>query len=406
MDLTPEQCFERAMKKLERGKTDKAIKLLQIATLRDPSDARYREALQAARNLRESQASATQEASASPPAASPTAGDEAPPAPEQTSGEEDAEPLPSAPTSLAEASPQAIYEQAMAFKAEGKVDNAARMLQIAVAKDPSDARYREALESIRRPAKPAAVNKAEIDEQIQRAVQMSNFDEVERLLRDSLRDDREQPERLLMLSLLLLRVREDAKGALGPIRESVRLAPKRLSALVLQEEVLRALGDRAEATKAAQAIREISTDEERLAKARQRLDEAIPIRQKEAEAPTVSAATAAAGKSRQLLLIGLLALLIAVLGGIWFMGQPESIEAGPYSDQLPVLSAISGGGRDLVIRIDEKQWAAMRRDERASRLRGAMATASQEGFEAVFVHSSSDQFLGSVRGGKTFLPGN
>ena len=105
-------------------------------------------------------------------------------------------------------------------------------------------------------------------------------------------------------------------------------------------------------------------------------------------------------------MIGLLALLIAVLGGIWFMGQPESIEAGPYSDQLPVLSAISGGGRDLIIRIDEKQWAAMSRDERASRLRGAMATASQEGFEAVFVHSSSDQFLGSVRGGKTFLPGN
>ena len=56
MDLTPEECFERAMKLLKRGKTDKAIKLLQIATLRAPGDARYREALQTARSLLESKA--------------------------------------------------------------------------------------------------------------------------------------------------------------------------------------------------------------------------------------------------------------------------------------------------------------------------------------------------------------
>ncbi len=54
MEVTPEQCFERAMKLVERGKLDKAIKLLQIATLRAPDEGRYREALQEARRLKES----------------------------------------------------------------------------------------------------------------------------------------------------------------------------------------------------------------------------------------------------------------------------------------------------------------------------------------------------------------
>lgn len=382
---------------LERGKTDKAIKLLQIATLRAPGDARYRDALQTARTLLES---STKTAAEPTPTAAPP---QEPEGQHEPDGSSDVERP--APASLAEASPEAIYEQAMAFKADGKLNNAAQMMQIAIAKAPSEARYREALESMRRPTQPAAVVKTAFDEQLQRALQMSNFDEVERLLRESLRHDRDQPDHLLKLSLLLLRARDDAKGALGPIRESVRLAPKRLSALVLQEEVLRTLGDRAEAAKATQAIREISTDEARLAKARRRLDESMPIRQKTSES-TASSASAAVpvGKNRQLMLIGVLGLMVAVLASLWFMNQPDRIETGPYSDQLPVISAISPGGHDLIISVDETKWGAMSRDERASRLRGAMTTAAGEGFEAVFINSSNGQFLGSVRGGKTFLP--
>jgi hypothetical protein len=131
----------------------------------------------------------------------------------------------------------------------------------------------------------------------------------------------------------------------------------------------------------------------------------MPIRQR-ASAPTASSAIAAVpvGKTRQVMLIGFLGLMLAVMASLWFMNQPDRIETGPYSDQLPVISAISPGGHALIIRVAETKWGAMPRDERESRLRGAMATAAGEGFEAVFINSSKGQFLGSVRGGKTFLP--
>jgi tetratricopeptide (TPR) repeat protein len=396
VELTPEECFERAMKLLDRGKTKTAIRLLQIATLRVPGDERYLKALHDARTLRKGQNREPSEATTAATAAS---------ASQPVSPGDDAAAAPPAPTSLAEASPEAIYAQAMVFQAEGKLKIAAQMLQVAIAKSPSKALYREALRSIRRPPQPTSSVKTALDEQIQRAKQMSSFDEVERLLRGSLRNERDQPERLLMLSLLLFRIRDDAKGALGPIRESVRLTPKRLSALILQEDILRALGERTEAAKTAQAIREISTNEKHLAKARSRLDELIPLRYK-STAPSMSGAITGGltGKDRQTALLGLLAFILVIVGILFVIRQPSSIDIGPYSDQLPVLSAISAGDLVLTIRIDETRWAPMGEDERSSRLNGAMAIASMDGFKVLLVHSSSDQFLGSVRGGRPFLP--
>jgi tetratricopeptide (TPR) repeat protein len=396
MELTPEECFERAMKLIDRGKTNTAIRLLQIATLRAPGDERYLKALQDARTFRKSQdREPTTEGS---PAATPAPASESVPP-------DDAAVAPAAPTSLAEASPEAIYAQAMVFQAEGKLKIAAQMLQVAIAKSPSNGLYREALRSIRRPPQQASTVKTALDEQIQRAKQMSSYDEVERLLRGSLRSDREQPERLLMLSLLLFRIRDDAKGALGPIRESVRLAPKRLSALILQEDILRALGERTEAAKTAQAVRELSTGEKHLAKARKRLDEIIPSRHKSA-APTMSGAVTGGltGKDRQNALLGLLGIILVLMGILFVLRQPNDIDISPYSEQLPVLSAVSAGDRVLTIQIDETEWAPMGEDERSSRLTGAMAIASTEGFQVLLVHSSSNQFLGSVRGGRPFMP--
>jgi tetratricopeptide (TPR) repeat protein len=386
MEVTPEQCFERAMKLVERGKLDKAIKLLQIATLRAPDEGRYREALQEARRLKESVA-------AEPPPAEPVPAAEGPEIADTTDPPTEASDTPT--SSIAEASAEDLYKRAMALKEEGHTDRAARMMQIAAAKAPSEARYREALEAIRRPGSQNAE-----DERISRALQMSSFDEVERILRDSLRTNRDQPEKLQLLALLLLRVREDPRGALGPIRESVRLAPNRLSTLLLQEEVLRALGDRSEAARAAQAIRELTTDEERLEKARQRLNEKIPSRAVEA-APTI----ALPRSSRQPAILGAVAAaLLLALGGIWYLNQPASVDIAPYKSLLPVVSAIAPIQSELIVRVKEPDWRALEPTERESRLRGVMAEASGHGFRAVYVHSEQDVLLGSVQGGVTFLP--
>ena len=230
---------------------------------------------------------------------------------------------------------------------------------------------------------------------------MSNFGEVERLLRDALRENRDQPEKLLLMSLLLLRVRGDAQGALGPIRESVRLAPKRLSSLVLQEEVLRALGDRSEAAKVTQIIRGMTTDPKRLEKARRRLNEKIPspgTHQPVAKAPLTPQDT-----PRLVILAAVVMLALLVLGGSWWSSQPDRVNADAYLSQLPVVSAIAPGNKELILRIEKPVWKGLQPEERESKLHGVMKEASTQGFQAVYVHSVQDQLLGSVQGSQTFI---
>ncbi|MFT5680535.1 MAG: tetratricopeptide (TPR) repeat protein [Myxococcota bacterium] len=389
MDLTPEQCFEHAMKFIERGKTDKAIKLLQIATLRAPGEGRYREALQSARNLKES--SLPPQGGQPGAAPEPTTASKSPPEVMESEA---------AASTLAEASAEELYQRALTLREEGNIERAARMMQIAAAKAPGEAKYREGVDSIRRPG---GISSSATEEQLQRALQMSSYDEVERLLRDALRENRNQAEKLQTLALLLFRIRDDARGALGPIRESVRLAPRRLSGLVLLEDILRALGDRTEATRTAKTIREITTDASRLEKARQRLNERIPVPGAHAASAAPVSSASVPGRSPALL-GGVMAGLLITLGGIWFMGQPDRVDIAPYESQLPVISATSPVPSELVMRIAEDEWRKLERPEQESRLRGVMAEASSQGYQAVFLHGEQDTLLGSVRGGKTFLP--
>lgn len=388
MDLTPEQCFERAMKLIKRGKLDKAIKLLQIATLRAPGEARYREALQTARTLKESSAAPEAEAAPEPVEAEP----DAPPPDAPTGG---------AASTLADASAEELYQRALALREEGHIERASRMMQIAAAKAPSEAKYRDGIDSIRRPG---GVSSSAEEEQLKRALQMSSYDEVERILRDALREKRDQPEKLQLLALLLLRIRDDPRGALGPARESVRLAPRRLSGLVLLEDIFRAQGDRAEAKRVAQSIQEITTDADRLERARSRLNDKIPIPGAEHTAAPAAASPAAARGRSPLPLVGVLVVLFGILGGIWFMRQPDSVDIAPYQSQLPVLSASTPAPSELSLRIEEAEWRKLGPQDQESRLRGVMAEASTHGYQAVFLESKQGTLLGSVRGGKTFLP--
>ena len=357
MDLTPEQCYERALKLIDKGKPDKAIKLLQIAMLRAPEEVRYREALAVARQKK----------------ANPTT-----------------------PTNLEQASAEELYQRAVQLQQSGESSRANRLMKLAAAKAPDEAKYKEALETARRPPAPHS----DLDERITRALHMSNFNEVESLLRQSLREQRAQPERLQLLALLLLRIREDAKAALGPIRESVRLTPKRLSSLLLLEEVLRALGDRAEAARTAQTIREITTDKERLEKARRKLNEKIPAPQSRSTASAGASQQSANTKPALFIALGLALVLAA---GVWYMRQPDLVDTSPYTNQLSIVSAISPVPTELILRVEEADWRALGREKQESSLRDVMSTASKEGFQAVFIHTKQDRLLGSARGSDLYI---
>lgn len=382
MDMTPEECFERSMKLIEHGKTDKAIKLLQIATLRAPGEGRYREALQTARLLKESRKA--------PPA---EAAPEAAPAGMPSTETETA-------SSLADASAEEIYQRAMALRDDGDIERASRMMQAAAAKDPRATKYREGIDSLRHPG---GVSSSVGEEKLTHALQRSSYDEVEHLLRETLREKREQPAKLQLLALLLLRVRDDPSGALGPARESVRLAPRRLPGLVLLEDILRAKGDRAEAKRITKSIQDITTDADRLERARRQLNDAIPVPGARHAAVAQTAAAPPKGRG-QVALIATLVVLCSLLAGIWFMKQPSIVDITPYQGQPPVISASTPAQDELSIRIEEAAWKALESDAKEARLRGVMTEAAAQGYQVVFIKSEQGTLLGSARGGQTFIP--
>ena len=380
MDMTPEECFERAMKLIQHGKTDKAIKLLQIATLRAPGEGRYREALQTARLLKEA-------SEVSPAEAAPESAPAGMPSPEQ-------------PTSpLTDASAEELYQRAMTLRDDGDIERASRMMQIAAAKAPGEAKYREGVDSLRH----TGGISSEEEKKLTHALQRSSYDEVEHLLREALREKREQPEKLQLLALLLLRIRDDPHGALGPARESVRLAPKRLSGLVLLEDILRVKGDRAEAKRISKSIQDVTTNADRLERARRQLDNKIPAPGARRSVVAQTAAAAPKGRS-QIALITALVVLFGLLGGVWIMKQPSSIDITPYQSQLQVISASAPAHDELSIRIEETTWEKLEPQAKEARLRGVMTTAATQGYQVVFIKSEQGTLLGSARGGQTFIP--
>jgi len=383
MDMSPEECFERAMTLIEHGKIDKAIKLLQIATLRAPGEGRYREALQTARLLKETSKAPAEGAQAAAPAdtASPT------------------ETESSSASPLTGASAEAFYQRAMALRDGGDIEGAARIMQIAAAKDPRAAKYREGVNSLRSPGGA----RSEGEETLAHALQRSRYDEAEHLLREALREKREQPAKLHLLALLLLRVRDDPSGALGPARESVRLAPRHLPGLVLLGDILQTKGDRAETKRITKSIQDITTDPDRLARARRQLDSAIPIPSARHAAENQPSPASPKGRS-QTALAAILVVLFGLLGGLWFMKQPSSIDITPYQSQLPVISASAPAPDELSIQVEETAWKGLEPESREVRLRGLMEKAATQGYKMVIVKSEQGILLGSAQDGQTFIP--
>ena len=114
-ELTPEDCYARALDHLTAGRTERAITLLQVAALKAPHASRYREALREAEAL-----------------------------------------LAEAPAPDLALDPEALLAEAQAILANGgDTDKALKLLKIARAKAPSEPRYREALEALQRSRQPA-----------------------------------------------------------------------------------------------------------------------------------------------------------------------------------------------------------------------------------------------------------
>ena len=106
--LSPEECYQRALKLMQAGQLGRAIKLLKIATLKAPSDPRFRDALHQA-----------------------------------TQAQKDAQ------EQTANADPRALLEEARARIADGDTETARKLLQIARARDPKDPEIRAAAEQLR-----------------------------------------------------------------------------------------------------------------------------------------------------------------------------------------------------------------------------------------------------------------
>jgi hypothetical protein len=106
--LSPEECYQRALKSIEDGQLARAIKLLKIATLRDPSDTRFRDALHQATQAQQQ--------------------------PQRQAAEID---------------PHVLLKQAREHMAAGEAETAGKLLQIARARAPQDRDIRAAWEELR-----------------------------------------------------------------------------------------------------------------------------------------------------------------------------------------------------------------------------------------------------------------
>lgn len=107
-DLSPEECYQRALKSMEAGHLERAIKLLKIATLKAPADVRFRDALHQATLARKQVQDQT-----------------------------------------ASVDPQALREEALARFDDGDIETARKLIQIARARDPKDPDILAAAQKIR-----------------------------------------------------------------------------------------------------------------------------------------------------------------------------------------------------------------------------------------------------------------
>jgi len=123
-ELSPEVCYERALQSIKAGKLDHAIKLLQIASLKAPSEMRYREALREVKQLRAQQADTID--------------------------------------------PEMLFAEAQKCIENQELDRAAKLLKIAMARSPKEARYRELLDEVRGLKQPKKDDVAEKSEQFSR----------------------------------------------------------------------------------------------------------------------------------------------------------------------------------------------------------------------------------------------
>jgi len=106
--LSPEECYQRALKAIDAGQLPRAIKFLKVASLKDPADARFRDALH--------QAQAALKASKE---------------------------------AVSTVDPQALLAEARALQEAGDLKGARQILQIALARAPRDKEIRAAFDALR-----------------------------------------------------------------------------------------------------------------------------------------------------------------------------------------------------------------------------------------------------------------
>ncbi len=371
-DLPPESLYKRALKRVEAGKLESAEKLLQVAVLKAPHEPTFREALSQVRGL--------------------IADNDAPPAESED---------------LSALSPEILFTRAEERTAEGNLEAAAQLLQLAIAKAPQEGRYRDALAELRAQRQPQKSDGFEIgagDERgrrIRTLLRERDYEQASTLVDWLLRQNPEDAGLLVFQALLLFHHQEDLEGALKAARAATRADPTRLGGWVIREQVERKLGQREAATRTLKSALEAADGQAtELEAARLRLHRLMALEDDTPAAPP-PAVSEAVKRSSRLRIAGLaLALLLSVTGGglVWMHAQPNEVDSKPYQAVIPVQQALQlEKPTELMLRVSAADWKKLDTAARRARLQALLELAESNGYKAVFVEDSTKRLLGSAR---------
>lgn len=376
-DLSPAQLLERALRLVELGRLEPAAKMLKLAAVKAPAD----------QNIRSTLAQVEHALRSLP-----------------TEPEETAEVAKDDTASAAEAA----FQQAQAAADNGELDKAAALLQVLVAANPREPRFRQLQSEVR--TRRAGRQRKDVGMDLVTSTRLKELQEerdwagAEALLRARLHEHRSSASVHVQLCLVLLYGTDNPRAALPLAKEAARLDPESLAALAVLEDSLRATGgddQAAEVRAKAQQLAESTSQSYRATK--------IALRSPFSKSGSISGDAPATPQlvttppknplvGRLVLLAGLTLAAVTTAGAAWLSSQPSAVDAGPYASVLPIERALEMPLEpEIIVVVDPSTWGGMSAEDRAAALRGLQAVAVEQGHEAVFVQDAEGQTLGSIR---------
>lgn len=304
-------------------------------------------------------------------------------------------------------SPEECHRLAQEHIASGDLSQAARLLQVAILKAPSEPSYRAQLEALRA----EHMRQLRTDDRLARARAQAEASpsaddpgdaelaqaEVT-ALRDIVNRYPDEPEHMLRLACHL-DTAGDTQDALSWARKATELADDSLDAHLLVMTLHKRLGNKAAAERARRDVRLVSGGDLGATRAARRRLKQMGLKE-QAVIPLLP------GRGQRLRAALLVALLLVTAAG-WWLGRPlppVPVDPAPFASLTGLTGAMEHSGTaELILTLDEAGWDALSMKDRRDRLLDLFDVAGGLGYRRLLVQDTTGLMMGLAEAERIYL---